>query len=172
MGMRSITSILCLLNFFFGTIGWANDTCSRTAIVNYQEIMVDQNSGLKGEGLRFHLEKDPKALSYLNVYQKNAKNKIFSTVMGTIGTSSFIAGLFIKSENDQNKPFLIGGLAILALNFLISKSLELENEQNLEKAIKEYNKRNLPRIYFTPNLQKDRNPTSLPGIGFEFVKDF
>ena len=50
-------------------IGYCAETCSRKAIVNYQEILVDGGSNKKGEGLRFYLEKDKYSKELLDKYQ-------------------------------------------------------------------------------------------------------
>jgi len=63
-------SLILILVFTFNTSLFAVETCSRIAIINYQEVLVDSNASDKGEGLRYHLEKDPVAKEYLNTYQK------------------------------------------------------------------------------------------------------
>jgi hypothetical protein len=65
---------------------------------------------------------------------------------------------------------ITGGTAIL-VNFLVARTLEMANEANLVRAIEEYNKRNLPKIYFTPesNLQGNMN---FPGIKIGLSKDW
>ena len=57
--------ILSLL--FFNLSALASESCSRTATINYQEVLVDSASSLKGEGLRPYLAKDAEALSYLKI---------------------------------------------------------------------------------------------------------
>ena len=64
----------------------ATETCSRIATINFQEVLVDTNSTDKGEGLRFHLEKDPIAKEYLNLYQKNSAITWPTALIGTTGT--------------------------------------------------------------------------------------
>ena len=49
---------LILITILAPNIIWSVETCSRTAIINYQKILVDINTTHKGEGLRYYLEKD------------------------------------------------------------------------------------------------------------------
>jgi hypothetical protein len=126
--------------------GWSSETCSRTAIINFQEVLIDTDSTRKGEGLRFYLEKDELALAHLDNYQQGTRIQWHTAAMGTAGTSLILASLFVNSTSDSRGQLTIGGATLLILNYLISKTLETANEQNLIKAIDEYNKRNLPRI--------------------------
>ncbi len=127
----------------------AVETCSRVAIINYQEVLVDANTSEKGEGLRYHLEKDPVALQYLNTYQKNSGIKWPSAVLGTAGTGLLLFGFFTSNPEDR-QTYIISGTATILVNFLVARTLEITNEVNLRKAIEEYNKRNLPKIFFNP----------------------
>jgi hypothetical protein len=127
----------------------ATETCSRIAVINFQEVLVDTNSTDKGEGLRFHLEKDPVAKEYLNLYQKNSAVTWPSAVIGTTGTGILLYGFFNRDSVDR-PIFLISGAAVILVNFLIARTVEFTNEKNLTRSIEEYNKRNLPKIYFNP----------------------
>lgn len=150
-----------------------DETCSRIAIVNYQEVLVDANSSQKGEGLRFYLEKDKTAESYLNAYQDGAKVKWHNAVMGTAGTGMIIAGLFTNSTSNNKESLLIGGAAMILVNFLISKTQETANEQNLRRAVDEYNQRNLPRINFGEESSfYDDRPPSATGVALSKTWDF
>ncbi len=130
--------------------GHATETCSRTAIINYQEILVDTNSTQKGEGLRYYIEKDAIAKSYLDKYQKRTKIQWPNVVLGTAGTIMTLSGFLVNKESNNRRALIIGGLTMLTINFLVARTIAYNNEQNLHEAIKEYNKRNLPRIYFNP----------------------
>src|SRR3989339_1955314 len=90
----------------------AQETCSRSAIINYQEILVDTNSTQKGEGLRFYLEKDPTAIKYLDKYQEEAQIKWANIVMGTTGSLLTIGGLLVGGDNDDKKAMIIGGISL------------------------------------------------------------
>lgn len=127
------------------------DTCSRVAIINYQEVLVDTSSTQKGEGLRFHLEKDELAQKFLSEYQKGTEMRWQNALLGTLGTGLILTGLFTNSESNNRKAFFISGGAFIAINFFVARTLEAANEKNLVRAIEEYNKRNLPRIYFSPD---------------------
>ena len=124
------------------------------AIINYQEVLVDTNSTEKGEGLRYHLDKDPLAKKYLDLYQDTSKIRWQNAALGTIGTGLIISS-FISNTNDENKKSLIiGGVSLLLINFMVARTLEYANEANLQNAIDEYNKRNLPKIYFLQTKNK------------------
>ncbi|MDD0854567.1 hypothetical protein HBN50_15755 [Halobacteriovorax sp. GB3] len=144
--------IFIILAFSLSLTSFSQETCSRVAVINYQEVLVDTNSTQKGEGLRYHLEKDEVAMKYLNKYQEGTKTKWQNAALGTVGTSLLLTGLLSSSSNSTKKTLLIGGSAIILVNFLIAKTYERANEENLNRAIEEYNKRNLPRIYFGPDL--------------------
>ena len=149
----------------------ANETCSRVAIINYQEILVDTNSTQKGEGLRYHLEKDPVAISYLDKYQQESKLHWENAALGTGGTLLLLSGI-LTNDNRKKETMLIGGSVMILVNMLIAKTLEYNNETNLQKSVEEYNKRNLPQIYFNPLDTKGRNPSSSPAVFLNFNKDF
>ncbi len=128
------------------------ETCSRLAVINFQEVLVDTTSTEKGGGLKFYLEKDPQAYEYLKKYQKGTQIKTANVIMGTTGTLLFLSSLFVDKDQNRSKQqrLMLGGLGLLALNFLVGKTLEYNNEENLEKAIEEYNKRNFPKILLSP----------------------
>ena len=149
---------------------YAVETCSRIAVINYQEVLVDTNSTEKGEGLRFHLEKDKTAKSYLDAYQKGTQIKWQNAVLGTAGTSMMLAGILTNNDSEQKQTLLIGGATFMILNFLVARTLEASNEQNLIKAIEEYNKRNLPKIYFNPDRETDGSLG--PGVSFSISKEW
>jgi hypothetical protein len=140
---------LLLLIFFFNTEVFSQEACSRVAIINYQEVLIDSNTSEKGEGLRFHLEKDPLAKSLLETYQKNSRIIWPSAIIGTAGTGLLLYGL-LNSDAEDQRILLISGSATLLVNFLIARTMEVQNESNLNKSIEEYNKRNLPKIFFNP----------------------
>lgn len=141
------------------------ETCSRIAIINYQEVLVDANTSEKGEGLRYHLEKDPIALEHLNVYQKNSSLKWPSAILGTAGTGMLLFGL-LASNSEDNRTFIIAGASTILVNFLMSRTVEMANESNLEEAILEYNKRNLPKIFFNPEENRGALDFSKIKLGF------
>lgn len=159
--------LLSIIITLFNAQVMSAETCSRTATINYQEVLVDTNSTQKGEGLRYHLEKDPVALSYLNSYQKGTEINWTNAAIGTVGSSLIIGGL-LNSDSDTKKNLLISGATLIAINFLVARTLEKSNEQNLEKAIEEYNKRNLPRIYF----EKNKNDPSKNSLSFLMNKSW
>lgn len=158
MILKTLTYISLLMTIIPSTL--AVETCSRIAVINYQEVLVDTNSTEKGEGLRYHLEKDPVAKSYLDEYQKGTQIRWESAALGTIGSGLLIAGV-LSSNSTSRTPLLIGGAATMIVNFLMAKTFENSNEANLNKAIEEYNKRNLPKIYFNPgqSSSKDKDNT-------------
>ncbi len=155
-----LKNVIFLLFILVHWSTYAVDTCSRTAVINYQEVLVDTNSTEKGEGLRYHLEKDPVAKSYLDKYQEGTQIRWENAVLGTMGTGLLIGGA-LAQDSGSRSPLLIGGIAISIVNFLMAKTFENSNEENLNKAIEEYNKRNMPKIYFNPgqSSSKDRDNT-------------
>ena len=151
--MRTIIKSLLFSASLFFTFNLesvsAVETCSRVAIINFQEVLVDSNTSEKGEGLRYHLEKDPVAKEYLDIYQKNSAIRWPSAILGTAGTGLMLFGFF-NSDTEDRRLYLIAGGATILVNFLVTRTLELTNETNLNRAIDEYNKRNLPKIFFNP----------------------
>lgn len=120
-------------------------TCSRVATVNSMEVLIDSGSSKKGEGLRYYLQKDPKALEFLEKYQQGARTKVENIVLGTSATGLILAGAIVRSKS-QKVTFLASGLALAVVNFLSFKTSEANNERYLHQAIENYNKRNFPAI--------------------------
>jgi hypothetical protein len=61
-----------------------------------------------------------------------------------------LVGFFNRTSGDR-PIYLISGAVVILVNFLIARTVEYSNEKNLTNAIDEYNKRNLPKIYFNPD---------------------
>ena len=150
MNSKYLIVPLCLITLLLSSDTLAGETCSRLAIINYQEVLIDTNSTQKGEGLRHYLEKDPIAKKYLESYQKGNRLNFINTVLGSAGTILILAGILTNGQGDRRQNLLIAGGALVGINFLIAKTISFDNEKNLERSIEEYNKRNLPRIYFSP----------------------
>ncbi len=125
-------------------------------MINNQEVLVDLNSNSKGEGLRSYLKKDALAEQYLDDYQASTTTQLKSAALGTFGFGLIIGGALYSSDDDDDKDFTIregmigAGLGLLVLNYLMFKTIEFNNEEKLERSIEEYNKRNVPKIYFVP----------------------
>jgi hypothetical protein len=178
------TWILIIALFQFSVLGFSQDevgeSCARTAVVNYQEILVDTNTTNKGEGLRYYLEKDPVAKNYLEKYQSSGRPQKLIAGVGALGSSMLLASLYTPKKKGvsglQTRDILvIGGVVTLLTNFLIARTYDYNNEAYLEKAIDEYNKRNLPRIYFGPTLddaRQARNSKRKFGINAGVVASF
>ncbi|MBL6989983.1 MAG: hypothetical protein ISR65_09405 [Bacteriovoracaceae bacterium] len=171
---KLIIIITTYLIFYFGNSFqlYAADACSRTALINYQEIMIDSNSNQKGDGLRYHLAKDSKALKYLSLYQKENKTRWTSAVFGTIGTLLLISGVFTNSSETGRQSLLISGASLITLNFLVAKTIEFRNERLLHKAVNEYNRRNLPKIYFPELENSGRKSYNNKSFFINFIKEF
>ncbi|MBT7608559.1 MAG: hypothetical protein HN576_02305 [Bacteriovoracaceae bacterium] len=137
------------------------ETCSRVAIINFQEILVDTNSTQMGEGLRYHLEKDSTAIKYLDAYQEGNKINLQNAILGTAGSGLILAGLMGGTSSETKQTLFISGVSMIIVNFLVANTLEMTNEVNLLKAVEEYNKRNLPRIYFKSYENDSRAPGSV-----------
>ena len=162
--------LLILLNY--SVTSSANEGCNRIAIVNYKEVSVDSGSNDKGEGLRFYLERDKDALELLNHYQENAKPSEISTTASTIGSSMILLGILRPNDGGEglsNRNSLVfGGLFLASMSFIITKTLQYNNETILQSAIEQYNKRNTPRIYFSPF----KNDNTGFGIGIGVTEEF
>ena len=142
----------------------AAETCSRVATINYQEVLVDVSSRNRGEGLRYYLQKDKVAKGLLDEYQENNRTTWKSAALSTLGAGMILAGVLRtsdgKNESITNKNFLIlGGLTLITVNYFVSRTLEYNNEQLLGQSVEEYNKRNTPKIFFSPTDPKQ-------GFGF------
>lgn len=150
---------LLAIIFIYHSAVSAQETCSRVANVNYQEILVDSNQSQKGEGLRFYLQNDEIAKGYLDSYQKNSARNWPTAALGTLGTGVALTGIFMSDDQLKQTLLLTGG-AMLLVNFLFAKTLMKANETNLIKAIEEYNKRNLPKIQFDPTASNSEKSKS------------
>ena len=161
-----------LLIFLFSLNVFAQETCSRIATVNYQEVIVDTSANAKGEGLRYYLSKDKKAEKLLDEYQAKNEVSIWSSSASTIGSAMVLVGLLQNDNSDGTNTtrnnFIYGGLLIGAVNYLIVKTMQYSNEEILKNAVDQYNKRNLPRIYFSPYEDNNRNL----GIGVGVTQEF
>ncbi len=152
--MRNFLLLFILFGIICNQTANAVQTCSRVAVINFQEVLVDSNASEKGEGLRYHLEKDPIALEYLNTYQKNSAIHWPNAIIGSAGTGLLLLGFFSSNSQDR-QIYIISGSATILVNFLIARTLEVGNEVNLNRSIEEYNKRNLPKIYFNPGDDRE-----------------
>ena len=147
---KTITFILVNLII---SISYSAETCSRIAIINYQEVLVDAGSNKKGEGLRYYLEKDTNSQKLLDEYQERNKPTVLGAATSTLGSFMILSGLMQTNESSgiQNKNTLIfGGGILVALSYLTSKTMQYNNEVLLKRSVDQYNKRNLPRIYLSP----------------------
>ena len=169
--MRNFLFGLLIFTFSLSFNVYAVETCSRVAIINFQEVLVDANASEKGEGLRYHLEKDPVAKEYLNTYQKNSGIHWPNALLGPAGTGLLLLGFFTSDSQDR-QVYLISGAATILVNFLVARTIEVTNEANLNRAIEEYNKRNLPKIYFNPETNRESNAGSFPGFKIGLAKDW
>lgn len=157
---------LCSLSTF------AAETCSRVAIINYQEVLVDVSSSNRGEGLRFYIEKDELAKELLDEYQQNNRPTWKGAALSTVGTAMILAG-FLRSSEGRGEALtgrttlLLGGATMIAVSYLISKTKQYNNEHLLHKSIDEYNKRNTPRIFLAPTHNNGQFGIGV-GVGQEF----
>ena len=81
--MNTVIKILTVVMLVRISYVMATDTCSRIAIINHQEILTDTNTGNKGEGLRYYLERDDVAKKYLNIYQDGTQIKTINKTKTT-----------------------------------------------------------------------------------------
>jgi hypothetical protein len=160
-------TITILLLSLITTLSYCAETCSRIAIINYQEVLVDAGSNKKGEGLRYYLEKDSNSQKLLDEYQDRNKPTVWGAATSTIGSFMILSGLMQTNDSDgiQNKNTLMfGGGILVALSYLTSKTIQFNNEVLLKRSVDQYNKRNLPRIYLSPTDGK--------GFGVGVSQDF
>lgn len=158
-----------IFTFLIYQISYGAEVCSRVARINFQEVLVDAGNGKKGEGLRYYLQKDPDAKRYLDIYQKKTTPSIWNAATSTVGSLFIIAGLIQTGNSKSQKDQLIfGGSAIIGLNYLINQALNRKNETYLQKSIELYNKKNSPKIYFTPVIDSQNNIGASAGISREF----
>jgi len=155
----------------------ADEICSRSAIINYQEVPVDTGPNNRGEGLRFYLSKDKVAEEYLNKYQDEGDLGWHNAIMGTLGSALVLTSIFRSNDDSDSltgrNSLFIGGATLIALNFLIGRTVQHGNEKNLMRAVDEYNKRNLPKIYFNPYQDvNERDGSKKLGIGAGIIQDF
>ncbi len=158
---------LFLSVFLTTQLAWGADTCSRVATVNYQEVLVDTSSSNLGEGLRYYLQKDQIAKELLDEYQANNKSTWKSAALSTTGIGMIIGSLVLTDGGNGRNILLFGGLGSIALSYLISKTNQHNNEYLLQKSVEEYNKRNTPRIFFSPTGTKEN-----PGFGMGVSQEF
>jgi hypothetical protein len=159
-----------LLSLLVSYIALGTETCSRIAVVNYQEILVDAGSSKKGEGLRFYLEKDPIAKKLLDKYQEKNKPTAWGAASSTAGSVLLLGGLLQTNESDgffNRDNMLYSGAILIAISYLTSKTLQYNNEDYLKQAIDQYNKRNSPKIFFSPYANGNSS-----GVGVGVIKEF
>ena len=156
---------------FWSMFAWSAETCSRVATINYQEVLVDVSSKNRGEGLRYYLEKDAVAKELLDEYQDNNVPTWKSAALSTLGTAMIIGSLVTPAKGSDgitNSNFLLfGGATMIAVSYLISKTNQYNNEYLLSKSVEEYNKRNTPKIFFSPT-----NPKHGLGLGIGVGQEF
>lgn len=160
--------ILCLLVTLLPLN--AAETCSRVAVINYQEVLVDAGSSKKGEGLRYYLEKDPIANQLLTEYQEKNRPSVWSAGASTLGSLMLLAGLTQTTDGsgfaDRN-TLIYGGGILIAITYLTSKTLQYNNEEILKQAVDQYNKRNRPKIFFSPY-----SDSGSAGLGLGLTQEF
>lgn len=167
--MKKLT--ILVLAMMIASSAFSAETCSRVATINYQEVLVDVSSQNRGEGLRYYLEKDEVSKALLNEYQENNRPTWKSAVLSTFGTAMILGGLLRTSAGNNeltNRNFLLfGGASLIGISYLISKTNQYNNEYLLMKSIDEYNKRNSPKIYFSPLDPQNKLGFGV-GVGQEF----
>lgn len=157
--------------FIFTLEAICADTCSRVAVINYQEVLVDAGTGKMGEGLRFYLDKDPVSKQLLDEYQSRNRPSLWNASASTVGSLFILTALSQTSEEQgfRNKNTLLyTGAGLIALSYLTTKTIKYSNERILKNAVEQYNKRNRPYIYFSPYKDSKDNT----GLGVGLHKEF
>ncbi len=167
-----MSKLTILIFFILSYSSWGAQTCSRVASINYQEVLVDVSNATRGEGLRYYLEKDEIAKGLLNEYQENNRPTWKRAALSTLGTAMLLGGLLRSSGGDggglTGKNFLLfGGATMIGISYLISKTNQYNNEYLLLRSVGEYNKRNTPKIFFSPTDPSQGMGAGI-GIGQEF----
>jgi hypothetical protein len=167
-----MSKLTILIFFILSSSSWGAQTCSRVATINYQEVLVDVSNATRGEGLRYYLEKDEIAKGLLNEYQENNRPTWKRAALSTLGTAMLLGGLLRSSGGDDGgltgKNFLLfGGATMIGISYLISKTNQYNNEYLLLRSVEEYNKRNTPKIFFSPT-----NPGQGLGAGIGIGQEF
>lgn len=165
-------TVLILFMLLQATTAWSQETCSRVATINYQDVLVDVSNKNRGEGLRYYLEKDEVAKQLLDEYQENNRPTWKSAALSTLGTAMLLASFLRTSDGTQDgiasrNILLFGGATMIAVSYLISKTNQYNNEYLLLKSVEEYNKRNTPKIFFAPT-----NPQNGFGLGIGVGQEF
>ena len=144
--------------------------CSRVALVNYHEVLVDLSSSQKGEGLRYYLEKDKVSKELLDKYQRGGEVNWKTTFVGSAGTLTLLSSLFLNTDKSTKKTIRFSGVFLLIINFLLANSYEENNEVFLKRAVEEYNKRNLPKVEFPSLTKKEKccSPSLIIGKTWSF----
>ncbi|PIK14512.1 hypothetical protein [Halobacteriovorax sp. JY17] len=93
--------------------------------------------------------------------------KWHNAALGTIGTTMIISSFFVNSTGSNKKTLLIGGITSIVVNFLMARTFESSNEKNLDRAILEYNKRNLPQIEYNQTSLGNEKSKSYKTVYFE-----
>ena len=150
-------NLFLLLGYFsfFNLEVNANETCSRIALIGKEKVLVDPNLTLKGNGLRPYLEKSPLSIKYLNEYQYTKKKQLGEAFIGTVGTGLILGGLISEASQKSKNNLIIAGISTWVFNLLFSKIANINNEKYLNKAIKEYNNKNSPRILLKRTLPSE-----------------
>lgn len=166
---------LVIIISLISALSHASESCSRTATINYQEVLIDSANSLKGDGLRPYLSKDPQALQYLEIYQQNARPSFKSSFLGTTGVLLSLLSFTTNSENRapwNSSVLLTTGITLIVVNFIFNIQLQSNNEENLYRAIDEYNLKNTPKIDFSPDEKADKIGPQYPSLSIGFSKDF
>ncbi len=149
----------------------AIETCSRKAIINYQEVLVDTSTNKRGEGLRYFLSKNKESERLLNEYQNLSKPSLRKALLSTLGSTMLLSGLLLTNDNENNflnkTTLTVGGAFVIVLSYLTTKTIQYKNEAVLERAVQNYNQNEKPTIYFSPYIDSQGYGGSI-GVSQEF----
>ena len=131
--------------------------CQRSAKLGDKIIYLDTPDGKKGEGLRELFKDNKRSLNLLNTYQDNLKLNNISKFTGSIGTIGLIGGFAYQGDERTRDDLILLSAVTLSVNYLLMTTLKYYNEENLQKAIKNFNENNENQILFNVRHIQNKN---------------
>ncbi|MAW07101.1 MAG: hypothetical protein CME61_02345 [Halobacteriovoraceae bacterium] len=131
--------------------------CQRSAKLGNKIIYLDTPDGKKGEGLREIFKNNKTSLDLLSTYQENLKLNNISKFTGSIGTIGLIGGFAYQGDERTRDNLIMLSAVTLGVNYLLMTTFKYYNEENLQKAIKNFNETNENQILFNVRHIQNEN---------------